>query len=406
MPSKFRFNPFTNNFDNILTYWNRKNAVLTPVTAGDSVSAILLSTDTINEFTAANGVTIDGINFRQTETDTLVTYPPQPTEVTNDGFGYVFKDSTFIGIDSVTGPELGFADTALHINGDNFQSTQVTTTRYSNDNFSPGLIGQKARGTFDVTEDVQIFDNLIWNGAYGWAGNRFRYGGEYAIYAAENWSEGVQGTGFQLFLTQFGTSTIFSPFFVDGDGIFINDYDTNGIYIGDYNTNNTFRIGRASPSSPLRFQRYNGSSYDVVVLMNTDNSIQLNSGTNVNEFSIDGTLAGNSDDAVPTEQAVKTYVDEKTAIYIGTFDSNTTLDDTYNIVVGETNAFTFTLPPAATYYSSERTIQYTIKNDKANTNNITLAADGSETIDGSNTFTIPPGAAPKVVSDGTKWHII
>lgn len=32
-------------------------------------------------------------------------------------------------------------------------------------------------------------------------------------------------------------------------------------------------------------------------------------GTNVNEFSIDGTLSGNSDDAVPTEQAVKTYVD-------------------------------------------------------------------------------------------------
>jgi hypothetical protein len=36
---------------------------------------------------------------------------------------------------------------------------------------------------------------------------------------------------------------------------------------------------------------------------------QLASGTSINEFSIDGTLAGNSDDAVPTEKAVKTYVD-------------------------------------------------------------------------------------------------
>jgi hypothetical protein len=33
------------------------------------------------------------------------------------------------------------------------------------------------------------------------------------------------------------------------------------------------------------------------------------SGATVNEFSIDGTLAGNSDAAVPTEKAVKTYVD-------------------------------------------------------------------------------------------------
>jgi hypothetical protein len=35
----------------------------------------------------------------------------------------------------------------------------------------------------------------------------------------------------------------------------------------------------------------------------------LGSGANVNEFSIDGTMAGNSDAAVPTEKAVKTYVD-------------------------------------------------------------------------------------------------
>ena len=38
-------------------------------------------------------------------------------------------------------------------------------------------------------------------------------------------------------------------------------------------------------------------------------SLQGASGTSINEFSIDGTMAGNSDDAVPTEKAVKTYVD-------------------------------------------------------------------------------------------------
>jgi len=41
--------------------------------------------------------------------------------------------------------------------------------------------------------------------------------------------------------------------------------------------------------------------------------MQLTSGARVNEFSIDGTLAGNSDAAVPTEKAVKTYVDAQIA---------------------------------------------------------------------------------------------
>jgi microcystin-dependent protein len=37
----------------------------------------------------------------------------------------------------------------------------------------------------------------------------------------------------------------------------------------------------------------------------------LASGTSINEISIDGTMAGNSDDAAPTEKAVKTYVDAR-----------------------------------------------------------------------------------------------
>jgi len=38
-------------------------------------------------------------------------------------------------------------------------------------------------------------------------------------------------------------------------------------------------------------------------------TLQLPNGTSINEISIDGTLAGNSDDAAPTEKAVKTYQD-------------------------------------------------------------------------------------------------
>lgn len=41
----------------------------------------------------------------------------------------------------------------------------------------------------------------------------------------------------------------------------------------------------------------------------TASGLLLEIGTRVNEFSIDGTLAGNSDNALPTEKAVKTFVD-------------------------------------------------------------------------------------------------
>ena len=41
-------------------------------------------------------------------------------------------------------------------------------------------------------------------------------------------------------------------------------------------------------------------------------TLALASGTTANEISIDGTLAGDSDDAIPTEKAVKTYVDSQT----------------------------------------------------------------------------------------------
>jgi hypothetical protein len=43
-------------------------------------------------------------------------------------------------------------------------------------------------------------------------------------------------------------------------------------------------------------------------------SLQFALGAQANEFSIDGTLAGNSDAAIPTEKAVKTYVDGQNSV--------------------------------------------------------------------------------------------
>lgn len=73
----------------------------------------------------------------------------------------------------------------------------------------------------------------------------------------------------------------------------------------------------------VALERYNGASWDRLQLtggitVESNGDITLGASrilkfalgsTTVNEFSIDGTLAGNSDAAVPTEKAVKTYVD-------------------------------------------------------------------------------------------------
>jgi len=58
-----------------------------------------------------------------------------------------------------------------------------------------------------------------------------------------------------------------------------------------------------------------------------EDTLGFDAGTTINEFSIDGTLAGNSDDAVPTEKAVKTYADAvaSAGVSASTFNANTIL---------------------------------------------------------------------------------
>jgi len=62
--------------------------------------------------------------------------------------------------------------------------------------------------------------------------------------------------------------------------------------------------------------------------------LTLAAGTNISEFSVDGTLAGDSDDAVPTEKAVKTYVDAQ----IGGQANIIFQGDSYVQVVDDTTA--------------------------------------------------------------------
>lgn len=46
--------------------------------------------------------------------------------------------------------------------------------------------------------------------------------------------------------------------------------------------------------------------------------LSLKSGTSINEFSTDVNLAGNSDNSIPTEKAIKTYVDNQISSVVGT----------------------------------------------------------------------------------------
>lgn len=84
------------------------------------------------------------------------------------------------------------------------------------------------------------------------------------------------------------------------------------------------------------------SSVETLKADSTGLTLQL--GTNINEFSTDGTLSGNSDDAVPTEKAVKTYVDNIQAL--------DTLSGMQGVVSGDsTCTVVFDTPQVDTQYS-------------------------------------------------------
>ena len=95
-------------------------------------------------------------------------------------------------------------------------------------------------------------------------------------------------------------------------------WDDSGIGIGYNSIYDVTNISMSDYGTPTGY--WNGADGELVVgyptldyTKITDGAIQLSGGTApiINEFSTDTTLAGNSDSALPTEKAVKTYVDNK-----------------------------------------------------------------------------------------------
>jgi len=78
---------------------------------------------------------------------------------------------------------------------------------------------------------------------------------------------------------------------------------------GNFRVGKYFRVNQATGSATL-----NASAFDLSGLTSLRlGSIGAQLGAQINEFSTDGTLAQNSNEKVPTQAAVKTYVDTKTA---------------------------------------------------------------------------------------------
>jgi hypothetical protein len=92
----------------------------------------------------------------------------------------------------------------------------------------------------------------------------------------------------------------------DGGRVFYVTTDQDGNFrVGDY-----FKVEQATGRATLSSEEFDLSGLNELQL----GSIRAGkSGATVNEFSTDGTMADNSDQAVPTERAIVTYIDTKLA---------------------------------------------------------------------------------------------
>ena len=113
---------------------------------------------------------------------------------------------------------------------------------------------------------------------------------------------------------------------------------------GNFRVGEYFRIDQATGRATL-----NASAFDLAGLTSLKlGSIGAQLGETINEFSSDGTMSGNSNTAVPTEFAVKTYVDnnsgDKTVNYtsVGTITYTTFRDAPRVTAMADTTGTNFT----------------------------------------------------------------
>ena len=136
----------------------------------------------------------------------------------------------------------------------------------------------------------------------------------------------------------------------------------------------------------------------------TTSGFKLESGSYINEFSTDGTLGGNSDTAVPTEKAVKTYVDTSLLDYlnldVSTVTSDTTASDG-DIILVDTSGGNVTI-----YLDVAADAYITVKKISSDSNTVTVQGT-SGNIDGNANITFTTQyQSYSFASDGTNFFIV
>jgi len=106
-----------------------------------------------------------------------------------------------------------------------------------------------------------------------------------------------------------------SPGYASSNNTFVGYQSGYGITTGSDNVLVGYKSGDTLTTESNKLYIANDTGTPLIYGEFDNDIVQINgtlefpAGTSINEFSTDGTMGGNSDDAVPTEKAVKTYVD-------------------------------------------------------------------------------------------------
>ena len=223
------------------------------------------------------------------------------------------------------------------------------------------------------------------------------------VYAESDGAGGIQNT--QVVVgKEFGTSSNPSLAFGDGDTGFYEISDDklcvvingsgNFIFEGEYfyaGGSNNAAIRSTTPGYTTPVFLPSGSS---------DNDTGIGSGAN-NEVSI---IAGGTEVTRYTQHQF--YTKRGIVRNTSSISGNHNLKDNEHIIFTDSSggAITITLPTAQVVDGREIIIKDT---GNAGTNNITIATEGSETIDGNSTLVLNSDYAhTKLICDGTNWFVI
>lgn len=139
------------------------------------------------------------------------------------------------------------------------------------------------------------------------------------------------------------------------------------------------------------------SDDSIEVMTLTEDGLELKNGVRVDEFSSDGTLGGNSDTAIPTEKAIKTYIDDN---FVSISDNTATL------LVNDIALVDTTGGNVEITLSGDSIGRITVKKISSDSNDI-IVTSSVGTIDGSSTKTFNTlNESITFVTDTNNFYII